>query len=390
MKILLKNCQLIDGISDEVSENSHLFIENGHIQHVSQGELNHIDNNYEVIDCEGKFVMPGLIDSHVHLVWDGSGDPQSVINYLESDAIALRAYKHAMDYLQLGITTVRDVGAPDRTVLHVRDTIESGLLQGPTIVASGAPICMTGGHVYYLGYESDGADEVRKNTRKVLKEGADLVKVMATGGIYTLGEDPGSPQLTIDELRAAKEEAKKKNKKVSAHADGIEGIMNCLEVGIDTIEHGIYADDKALEIMKEQGTFLVPTMVVMRQLATHPDVPLWAQEKAKEVVKPHEAMLKKAIKLGIKIATGTDCGSPVTPPKYYFDELLIMEELGMTPMDVIKSSTSVAAECLGLDNYGVLAEGKKADLLILDENPLVNLNVLKANKRIMKDGMFTS
>lgn len=303
----------------------------------------------------------------------------------------MEAYKHALDTLKLGVTTVRDLGAPDRTVLHVRNVIDSGLLAGPTIIASGAPICMTGGHVYYLGYESDGPDEVRKNTRRVLKEGADLVKVMATGGIYTKGEEPGSVQLTIEELSAAKEEALKKNKKVSAHADGIEGIMNCLEVGIDTIEHGIYADRQALEIMKNQGTFLVPTMAVMRQLISSPDIPAYALEKAKQVVGPHFSMLQEAVQIGVKIATGTDCGSPLTPPRYYYDELAIMHEAGMSEMEVIKASTIVAAECLGIeDQRGSISPGKFADLLIVDSNPLNDLNSLRGDKLVMKNGVLVS
>ncbi|MCC3646833.1 amidohydrolase family protein [Cytobacillus oceanisediminis] len=387
---ILKGGSIIDGLNDEVVENSYIKVENGRITEVKGGEPGDTEG-FEVIDCTGKYILPGLIDCHVHLVWNGSADPQSVIKNEENDRIALEAYKHALDTLKLGVTTVRDLGAPDRTVLHVRNVIDSGLLSGPTIIAAGAPICMTGGHVYYLGYESDGPDEVRKNTRRVLKEGADLVKVMATGGIYTKGEEPGSVQLTIEELSAAKEEALKKNKKVSAHADGIEGIMNCLEVGIDTIEHGIYADRQALEIMKNQGTFLVPTMAVMRQLISSPDIPAYALEKAKQVVGPHFSMLQEAVQIGVKIATGTDCGSPLTPPRYYYDELAIMHEAGMSEMEVIKASTSVAAECLGIeDQRGSISPGKFADLLIADSNPLNDLNSLRGDKLVMKNGVLVS
>ncbi|WP_368296931.1 amidohydrolase family protein [Cytobacillus firmus] len=389
-KWILKGGSIIDGLNDEVRENSYIKVEDGRITEVKEGEPGDAEG-FEVIDCTGKYILPGLIDCHVHLVWNGSADPQSLIKNEENDRIALEAYKHALDTLKLGVTTVRDLGAPDRTVLHVRNVIDSGLLSGPTIIAAGAPICMTGGHVYYLGYESDGPDEVRKNTRRVLKEGADLVKVMATGGIYTKGEEPGSVQLTIEELSAAKEEALKKNKKVSAHADGIEGIMNCLEVGIDTIEHGIYADRQALEIMKNQGTFLVPTMAVMRQLISSPDIPAYALEKAKQVVGPHFSMLQEAVQIGVKIATGTDCGSPLTPPRYYYDELAIMHEAGMSEMEVIKASTSVAAECLGIeDQRGSISPGKYADLLIADINPLNDLNSLRGDKLVMKNGVLVS
>lgn len=387
VKILLKNGNLIDGISDGIRENINVVMEEDKIIEIIKELPKNLDE-YEVHDCSGKYILPGLIDCHVHLVWDGSANPQEVINYEPDESIILDAYAHAMDTLKLGITTVRDLGAPRGTVMNLRNKINENKLIGPTIVCSGPPIVMTGGHVHYLGYESDGDREVRKNTRRVLKEGADLVKVMATGGIYTEGEEPGSVQLNLDELSAAKEEALKKNKKVAAHADGIEGIMNCLEVGIDTIEHGIYADRNALEIMKNQGTYLVPTMKVMRQLTSSPDIPEWALKKAEAVVQPHFEMLKQAVDIGVKIATGTDCGGPMTPPKYYYDEMLIMKDAGMNAMEVIKASTSVAADCIDRDDLGAIVNGKKADLLVIDRNPLENLEVLKGEKIIFKNGLI--
>jgi imidazolonepropionase-like amidohydrolase len=384
-RTILSNCNLIDGISDDVHQSRHIVIEGGCITEISSNPPEQ-DSSDEIIDCTGKYILPGLIDAHVHLVWDGSANPQSVISHEPDENVILDAYAHAMDTLKLGITAVRDLGAPRGTVIGLRNKINSGKLVGPTIISSGPPIVMTGGHVHYLGYESDGSDEVRKNTRKVLKEGSDLIKVMATGGIYTLGEEPGSVQLTLEELSAAKEEAMKKNKKVAAHADGLEGIMNCLEVGIDTIEHGIYADRNALEIMKNQGTFLVPTITVMRQLTSSPDIPAWALEKAEKVLEPHFNMLKQAIDIGVKVATGTDCGAPLTPPRYYFDEMQAMQDAGMNAMSVIKASTSVAAECIDAHDIGELAPGKKADLLIVDQDPTENLDVLREDKVVIKNG----
>lgn len=387
MRTVLTNCKLIDGIADEIIENAYIVVRGEEIEEVGSGRIEPLPTD-NVMDCSGSYVLPGLIDCHVHLVWDGSPDPQGVIDRLDRESVALLAYKHATEYLRLGITTVRDVASPNRSVLSVRNAIQQKLLVGPTIVASGPAICMTGGHVHYIGLEADGADEVRKAARKLLKEGVDLIKVMATGGIYTFGEEPGSPQLTKEELTAAKEEAHKKNKKVAAHAEGLAGIRNCIDVGIDTIEHGIFADEAALIAMKEKGIFLVPTMVVMKRLATDERIAPWALEKAKHVVEPHQNMLEKAIKIGVKIATGTDCGSPVTPPAYYFDELLIMKEAGMSAMQVIQASTSVAAECLGLDDRGVIAKGKKADFIIVEQNPLDNLAVLKGKKTVVKNGVF--
>jgi imidazolonepropionase-like amidohydrolase len=387
LRTILRNCNLLDGVVQDVINNAYVIVENEEITEIGVGDPRTLPTD-DIVDCSGKYVLPGLIDCHVHLVWDGSEDPQKVIKDEDQEMVALRAYQHALDTLQLGVTTVRDVASPNRSVLSLRNAINQKLLVGPTIIASGPAICMTGGHVHYIGVEADGEDEVRKAARQLLKDGADLVKVMATGGIYTFGEEPGSPQLSVPELRAATEEAHNKNKKVAAHAEGLQGILNCLEVGIDTIEHGIYANEEALYMMKEQGTYLVPTMIVMKRLAVDHRIPKWALAKAELVVEPHQKMLENAIKIGVKIATGTDCGSPVTPPEYYFDELLIMNEAGMKPIDVIHASTRVAAECLGLEDRGVLSEGKKADLLIVAENPLDDLSVLKGKKQIMKNGQF--
>ncbi|MFS0645135.1 amidohydrolase family protein [Siminovitchia sp. 179-K 8D1 HS] len=386
-RTILTNCTVIDGIIHEAVDNTYIIIQDDIIKEVGVGQIPEFSSD-QVIDCAGKYVLPGLIDSHVHLVWDGSFDPQAVVNELNREMTALHAYKHATEYLKLGITTIRDVASPDHSVLSVRDAINQKLLTGPTIIASGPAITMTGGHVHYLGLEADGPDEVRKAARQLMKNGADLIKLMATGGIYTFGEEPGSPQLTVEEMQAAIEEAHKKNKKVAAHAEGYQGIKNCIEVGVDTIEHGIYADEKLLMLMKEKGIYLVPTMIVMKRLAKDERIPPWALEKAKKVIAPHQNMLEMAIKIGVKIATGTDCGSPVTPPKYYFDELLIMNQAGMSPMDVIQASTRVAAEALGIEDRGVISEGKKADLLIVDENPLEDLSVLKHDKIIIKDGVM--
>jgi imidazolonepropionase-like amidohydrolase len=389
MRTILANCTVIDGIISEAVSNTYIVIQDDQIKEIGVGQPQTFPSD-QVIDCTGKYVLPGLIDSHVHLVWDGSFDPQMVVNKLNQEMVALHAYKHATEYLELGITTVRDVASPNQSVLSVRNAINQKLLIGPTIIASGPAITMTGGHIHYIGMEADGPDEVRKAARQLLKNGVDLIKLMATGGIYTFGEEPGSPQLTVEEMRAAIDEAHKKNKKVAAHAEGYEGIKNCIEVGVDTIEHGIYADEESLLLMKEKGIYLVPTMVVMKRLASDKSIAPWALEKAKQVIEPHQNMLEQAIKIGVKIATGTDCGSPVTPPKYYFDELLIMNNAGMKPMDVIHASTRVAAEALGIEDRGVISEGKKADLLIVDENPLEDLTILKNKKIIIKDGVIIS
>lgn len=390
MKVtVIKHATLIDGLQDEPIRDGYLVIEGDTIVETGTGSPPFVSGAEEV-DATGQYVLPGLIDSHVHLIWDGSPHPQSVIAHASQEEITLRAYRHAVQTLAQGITSVRDLSSPGQTVLQVRNAIRNGLLAGPTIVSSGPAICMTGGHVYYIGVEADGEDEVRKTARQLLKQGVDCIKLMATGGIYTNGEQPGSPQLNLREIRAAKEEALHKNKKVAAHAQGLEGIENCLEAGIDTIEHGIFADEAALRRMVAQKTFLVPTIVIMRNLAKSPHVPRWANEKVKHVLEPHFSMLEQAVRLGVTIAVGTDCGSPETPPPFYFDELLAMEEAGMTHMQVLHAATRIAAACCDLPDRGVLAAGYKADVIMISSNPLEDLNALRGKKRIWKDGrLFT-
>ncbi len=387
MKIL-KNCILIDGLSQEPMDNAYIVIDGDSIASVGRGD--HPATSGEVIDCQGAYVLPGLIDTHVHLIWNGSSHPQALISGADPETVTLYAYRHALQTLSLGITSVRDLASPFKTVLQLRNAINANLLVGPTIVASGPSISMTGGHIHYIGVEADGEDEVRKAARSLLKQGADVIKVMATGGIYTNGEEPGSVQMTLPELKAAREEAVKKNKKTAAHAQGLQGIINCLDAGIETIEHGIYADRETLIRMKDQGAYLVPTMIVFRNLASDSGIPPWAHKKVQHVLEPHRSMLEQAVSLKVKIATGTDCGSPATPPRFYFDELIIMQEAGMTPMEVIHASTRVAAECIDLHDRGTIQAGKKADLLIVQDNPLQNLNVLRGDKQVVKDGRFIS
>lgn len=383
---VLTNARIIDGTDASVVDHGYVRIEDTKIVDVGTG--NFVGDSDTTVNLAGKTVLPGLIDAHVHLVWNGSSDPMSRIRYSPETRVALGAYKHALNTLDCGITTVRDVGSPGRTVLDVAAAVRDGSLTGPNIVASGPALVMTGGHIHYISTEVDGADNVRSAARAVMKQGADLVKVMASGGIYTEGEQPGSPQLTVDELRAAVAEAHDREKKVSAHAEGLAGIRRALEAGVDTIEHGIYADTESLNLMKQNGVFLVPTMAVMVRLATDPRILPFAQEKAKVVTGPHFAMLEQAIRLNVPIATGTDAGSPCSPPDVYFEELEIMCRAGMAPADVIRSSTSLAAEAIGRDDLGALLPGKQADLIVVDGDPLNDLNALRSLSAVMVKGQF--
>ena len=370
-ELVLINGVIIDGVHDQPIERGYVCIAGDQIKEIGKGQPSTLEG--VKIDLGGATILPGLVDCHVHLVWDGSPDPAKKIQGLPESRIALWAYRNAIRTLELGITTVRDLGSPGRTILDLAQVVREGTLVGPNILSAGQALCMTGGHGHYMSHEVDGVDNMRAAARWVMKEGADLVKVMASGGIYTEGEQPGSPQYTVEEMEAAVTEAHKRQKPVAAHAEGLAGIRNALDAGVDTIEHGIFADEDCLQRMKDRNVPLVPTMAVMRRLANDPRIPAFAQQKARLVTEAHIAMLRRAVKLGVTIATGTDAGSPCSPPDIYFEELDIMAEAGMTPMEIIKASTSVAAQAIKRPSLGTLEPEKQADIVVVEGNPLQRL-----------------
>jgi len=383
-ELVLFNGTVIDGVHDQPAGKGYVQISGTQIKEVGHGNPPISTGNR--IDAKGGTILPGFIDCHVHLIWDGSPDPASTVREWPETRISLWAYRNAVRTLECGITTVRDLGSPGRTVLDLAQIIRTGVLVGPNVLAAGPALCMTGGHGHYMSHEVDGVENVRAAARWVMKEGADLVKLMASGGIYTEGEQPGSPQYTVEEMAAAVAEAHKREKAVAAHAEGLAGIRNALDAGVDTIEHGIFSDEDCLGRMKEKRVFLVPTMAVMRHLATNPGIPAFAQEKAKLVTEAHIAMLRRAVKLGVAIATGTDAGSPCSPPDVYFEDLDIMEEAGMTLMQIIKASTSVAAQAIRRPNLGALEPGKQADVIVVEGNPLQRLKDARNTKLVISKG----
>jgi imidazolonepropionase-like amidohydrolase len=383
-ELVLFNGTVIDGVHDQPAGKGYVRISGTQIKEVGQGSPPVSGGTR--IDVRGGTILPGFIDCHVHLTWDGSPDQASIIREWPETRISLWAYRNAVRTFEHGITTARDLGSPGRTILDLAQTIRTGVLVGPNVLSAGPALCMTGGHGHYMSHEVDGVENVRAAARWVMKEGADLVKLMASGGIYTEGEQPGSPQYTIEEMEAAVAEAHKRERAVAAHAEGLAGIRNSLDAGVDTIEHGIFSDEDCLRRMKEKRIFLVPTMAVMRRLATNPGIPAFAQEKAKLVTEAHIAMLRRAVKLGVAIVTGTDAGSPCSPPDVYFEYLYIMEEAGMTPMQIVKASTSVAAQAIRRPNLGSLEPGKQADVLVVEGSPLQRLKDVRNTRLVIAKG----
>ena len=339
------------------------------------------------IDCSGKFIIPGLIDCHVHIT--GSGDPAE-LNAARTTPLAQRAWKaehYARATLRAGFTTVRDLGAADRLNIEMGRAVEAGLIEGPRILAAGLGVTMTGGHGHgFLATEADGPDAVRKAVREQLRAGATAIKLFASGGVMTPGVDPRSPSFTEDEMRAGVEEAHKAFRPVGAHAQATEGIKNAIRAGVDSIEHGVWLDDEAIQMMCDRGTYLVATLTAPYQIAhcgLEAGIPAYMVDKGWQVLESHHDSFRRAVRAGVRIAMGTDQGTPVNKPGENAQEILQMTSLGMSNAAALMASTAWAAELLRIEGEtGRIAEGLAADLVVLDADPVDNIQVLTNQRAI--------
>jgi len=372
-----------------VIEDGAVVVEDGRI--ASVGPARGLSPNTETVDLGDVTLMPGLVDAHVHLVWDASAKPHEVVERESRALTVLRCAKNAALHLRAGVTTVRDLGATDGLSIDVARAVELGLLPGPRVVAAGRAIAMTGGHGWFLGREADGADAVRRAAREEMKAGAACIKLMASGGVYGHAEEPGSPQLTPEEMRAGVEEAHKAGRRVAAHAYSTAAIGNALEAGVDSIEHGSFLDRDTAEMMRETGTWLVPTMSVyaaMSEKGPELGAPEYIQRKTAEVLEASRRTFRLALDAGLSMAAGTDCGAPGHPHGTLREELKLMVEAGATPQQALKFGTSGAARLLGLGNeLGTLGPGKRADVLAVGGDPLRDIHALDEVRLVLRDGV---
>jgi imidazolonepropionase-like amidohydrolase len=394
MTIAIRNTRLIDG-AGAVVERATVVIRATTIAAVGTSKDVAIPRGATRVDGRGFTLMPGLIDCHVHLCLGGEPDVVEAIARETPLLTLLKASRAARHTLEAGFTTVRDVGARDHSIFALKQAIDSGLVPGPRILGAGLAICMVGGHARFIGQEVEGSDQVRAAVRAQMAAGADVIKVIASGGVLTPGTSPDQPQMTPDELRAAVEEAQLGGRKVAAHAHGASGMKNAIHAGVHSIEHATLMDEDAAILMKQRGVFMVPTLSALATTAgcrTGCGVPESALEKAKAMTKRHAVSFKKAHRSGISIAMGTDAGTPFNYHGENAQELDRMVAFGMIPMEAIVASTAAAARLLGIqDQVGTVAKGKQADLVLFDGNPLRRIDLLRDRSRIvgvMKAGRF--
>lgn len=378
---LFTNLTLIDGIADTPMENAALLVENDKIAFAGNLHQSKVPQDIPAIDCSGSFVIPGLIDCHIHCDLHGFADTFKE-NLVEDKVRTLRAAKEMNDTLKAGFTTVRNVGSVNLIDLAVKAGVEQGLFEGPDIVAAGRMISMTcSGTEYFDGMYrvADGVDDCRKAAREQLKAGADMLKVFATGAIMNPGGVPGATQLNVNEMRAVVEEGHKLGKHTAAHAHAAQGIINAVKAGVHSIEHGTMANDQALEAMSEAGTYLVPTLCLHKLFEDHAEeVPAFMIEKSRQMQSSYINIIKKAIDLGIKVAMGTDAGTSYNYHGKNATEIICLVEHGiMTPMEAIQASTRTAAEAIMKESeIGTLEPGKQADFIVLNQDPIKQIRVL--------------
>ena len=380
-KLYIHAQTLIDGISDAPTQDQLITIEDD--------KIIQIEDYHEVKEnvIHENVVTPGFFNCHVHIMYPVGFGANKEFTLMEK---AFYAQKHCKEYLESGVTFIRVVGTEENYDLQIKEAIENHVIEGPHMYCAGKVICMTGGHGWQEGIEADGKDACLKAVRTQLRSGVDLIKIMATGGVMTKGVEPGNAQFTVDEMKVMIEEAHKAGRKTATHAQGLQGIKNALYAGIDSIEHGCFLDDECLERMKEQNTFLVPTLCAPQCIidkGVENGVAKYAVDKTLKVKDAHVESVKKAYEKGIQIALGTDAGTPFNYHSNTAYEMELLARLDISNMDILKMATSNSARCVGVKkDYGSIEVGKQADLVCLNENPLENISNVRKINRVIQSG----
>lgn len=402
MYFLIHNGTLIDGNGGEPVENAAVLIKDRTILDIGQEDSVKVpDGEIKRLDAQGGFILPGFIDCHVHMMFNGFRFENPL--YTPLSLYFYEAVRNLEKTLETGVTTARDAGMAD---YGVKMAVEEGLIIGPRLQISVMPLSITGGHfdlqlksgktvkTSYPGLPEsvcDGPEEVRKRVREVLRAGAEVVKVMVTGGVISANDSPEHPQFTREELRIIVEEASYRNLPVMAHAHGSSGVKNALNAGIKSIEHGTYLDEECIQLLLENDAWLVATQLAHwsnLELLEDGELPDFSQEDARKVAMNSHKSMKKAYQAGVKIVMGTDSG--IAPHGQNLRELGYLCDIGMTPMEAIQAGTKNAAELVGMDKkIGTLEKGKLADVIISQSDPIKDIKSLGSHENIvlvMKEG----
>ena len=389
--LVLRNARVVDGLGNAAVGPTTVRVENGRIAAI--GPVVGMSGD-EVLDVDGRTVMPGFVNLHSHVIRKKrTDDPPK----LSTVAEVVRGLRNAREALLQGITTARELGARDHLDIELRDLIDQGGVIGPRIFASGRPITRTGGHNWDFAREADGPDDVRKAVRAELKAGADVIKVMASWGGIEIGREhrrlglPGDPPpayaaYTVEEMRAAVEEAHAAGKRVTVHAESSPAVRNAVAAGVDSVEHGTHLDDATIDALATSRTTLVPTISTVFRRVQDADEGRgadWGDEVlywARRATTPWMESLQKAVRAGVPIATGTDAGGDIVM------EIELIAQAGLSPLEAIRSATSRAADALGRNDLSAIEVGRVADMVIVDGEPDRDLGRLRDVWMVVKAG----
>jgi len=390
---------LIDGTGKKTLSDSAVLIEDSRIKSIGKKDDIDVPDGTEIIDVSGKTIMPGLIDAHVHLGTESLGrqiNPAYWNMVTPTTLKVLHALRNAQLTLEAGFTSVRNVVLEqDPWDVSMKKAIELGIVKGPRIVASGGLVSMTAGHLDLFipgsvprreDRTADGIDQVRRAVRERIRAGADFIKICTSGGVVSLGDRPDWRNHTLEEVKTICDEAHALKRRVMAHAEGSIGVKNAIEGNVDTLEHGYFIDEEDCKAMKSKNIILVPTLGISRNIVEKGEevgVTQEGVEKLRRFEDYHLESVKRAHRYGVKIALGTDALATIFSHGNNAFELECLVDVGLSPMEAIVAGTQNSAEAIGLrDEVGTIEEGKLADLLIIEGNPLRDVRIFQDKENI--------
>jgi imidazolonepropionase-like amidohydrolase len=384
--LVLRAPRLLDGTGAPPVEAAALLISAGRVAYAGPAAgLPEGAAGAATLDFAGATLLPGLVDVHVHLVASGGPDLAASLPKSEAER-TIAAVVNARRQLEAGVTLVRDLGAPGAEAVLVGRAVEAGTIAGPRVVAAGPAVTMTGGHIPYLGRVTDGVEAMRAAVRANLAMGARCIKVVATGGVLTPGVDPREPAYTQPELDALVSEAHRFGLTVAAHAIGEGGVAAALRAGVDSIEHGMFLDDAAIELILRTGARLTPTFLAPHGILGGPSVPGWIKDRARPAAEAQVRSFRAAIQAGVPAVAGTDAGTPDNPHGGVAREVAFMVEAGLDVLLAVKAATGEAADLLGVPDRGVLRQGAAADVLVAGGDVAADVGALGRPVAVFQDG----